>query len=70
MQSRIKYNLKQQSRDIGNYQLQDFSSVIPNYPIYLALDPKMDKKIQYFINKRLKELHASDSISEIINQYI
>jgi polar amino acid transport system substrate-binding protein len=70
MKSRIKYNLKQQSRDIHNYQLQDFASVIPNYPIYLALDPKMDKKIQYFINKRLKELHASGSIAKIINQYI
>lgn len=70
MTSRIKYNLRKQARDIANYQLHDFSSVIPGYPIYLALDPNMDSDIQAFINQRLALLQESGSLSQIINRYI
>ncbi|KXO07636.1 ABC-type amino acid transport/signal transduction system [Moritella sp. JT01] len=70
MTSRIKYNLKIQGRDLNQYKLQDFSALIPNYPIYLALDPKMDKDIQTFINQKLSDMSDSGSLTEIINRYI
>ncbi|QUM82084.1 transporter substrate-binding domain-containing protein [Moritella sp. 5] len=70
MTSRIKYNLKIQSRDLKQYKLQDFSALIPSYPIYLALDPKMDKDIQKFINQKLSNMSDSGSLTEIIHRYI
>lgn len=70
MTSRIKYNLKIQSRELKNYTLQDFSSLIPSYPIYLALDPNMDSDIQKFINQQLSILSDSGTLTEIINRYI
>lgn len=70
MTSRIKYNLKIQSRDLTKYKLQDFSALIPSYPIYLAFDPKMDKDIQTFINQQLSDMSDSGSLAEIIKRYI
>ena len=70
MTSRIKYNLKIQSRDLKKYNLQDFSALIPSYPIYLALDPNMDSDIQKFINQKLSDMSDSGSLTEIINRYI
>jgi len=70
MTSRIKYNLKLQSRKLKNYNLQDFSALIPSYPIYLALDPNMDSEIQKFINQQLSQLHDSGSLTAIINRYM
>lgn len=70
MTSRIKYNLAIQSKDLNNYNLQDFSALIPSYPIYLALDPNMDSDIQQFINQQLAILSKSGTLSEIISNYI
>ncbi|MGF1758557.1 amino acid ABC transporter [Photobacterium sagamiensis] len=70
MESRVKYNFEQQGLDSSNYHMQSFSSVIPNYPIYLAFDPKMDKDVQKFINERLKTLKHSGGIDSIINKYL
>jgi len=70
MTSRIKYNLKIQSRELQNYNLQDFSTLIPSYPIYLALDPNMDSDIQRFINEQLSILSDSGTLTAIINRYI
>lgn len=70
MTSRIKYNLGIQAKDLNNYNLQDFSALIPSYPIYLALDPNMDSDIQQFINQQLAILSESGTLSEIISNYI
>jgi len=70
MTSRIKYNLKIQSRDLSNYHLQDFSALIPSYPIYLALDPNIDSELQQFINQQLSTLADAGTLTEIINRYI
>ena len=70
MTSRIKYNLKLLSRNLNDYKLQDFSALIPSYPIYLALDPNMDSDIQKFINQQLSILSKSGTLQEIINRYI
>ncbi|OAN11529.1 amino acid ABC transporter [Photobacterium jeanii] len=70
MASRIKYNLDKQGLDSKSYKTQSFSKVIPDYPIYLAFDPKMDKTLQTFINQRLEKLRASGDLDSIINKYI
>jgi len=70
MTSRIKYNLKLLSRNLIDYKLQDFSALIPSYPIYLALDPNMDSDIQKFINQQLLLLSNSGTLTDIINRYI
>lgn len=70
MKSRIKYNLKMQSQPLDKYNLQDFSKVIASYPIYLALDPKMDKSMQSFINQRLTSLLNNGEIKRIVLNYI
>ncbi|MCW8328604.1 ABC transporter substrate-binding protein [Photobacterium sp. SDRW27] len=69
MESRVKYNLSKQNQDIANYNIQPFNSVIPDYPIYLAFDPSMDKNVQAFINSRLKELKTSGQIDHIVKKY-
>ncbi|WP_299018061.1 ABC transporter substrate-binding protein [uncultured Photobacterium sp.] len=69
MESRVKYNLNKKNEDLSKFDLQPFSSVIPDYPVYLAFDPKMDSEIQNFINSKLKELKTSGRISQIINSY-
>ena len=70
MESRVKYNFNQQGLDSSSYHMQSFSSIIPDYPIYLAFDPKMDKDVQNFINERLKTLKHSGEMDSIIKKYI
>lgn len=70
MDSRIKYNLSQLGLDNEQYKTQSFNKVIPDYPIYLALDPNMDKSIQSFINSRLKSMKDSGELDIIVNKYI
>ncbi len=70
MQSRINFNVRQQSIDPKQFQMQSFSAVIPDYPIYLAFDPNMDNKIQKFINRRLTELKAAGKLDQIIEKYV
>ncbi|MCQ1059751.1 transporter substrate-binding domain-containing protein [Photobacterium sp. ZSDE20] len=69
MASRIKYNLKKEDQDKNKYILQPFSTVIPDYPIYLAFDPKMDPELQAFINERLDTLKSTGKIDTIIETY-
>ncbi|MGF1752671.1 transporter substrate-binding domain-containing protein [Vibrio makurazakiensis] len=69
MESRMKYNLQKQNLDPDAFLLQSFSSVIPDYPIHLAFDPKMDAKLQSFINQRLKTLQSSGELETIISNY-
>lgn len=70
MKSRIKYNLKVQSQPLDKYNLQDFSKVIASYPIYLDLDPNMDKNMQNFINQRLSIMLSSGKVDRILRNYI
>lgn len=70
MESRVKYNFNKQRLDSSRYHMQPFSSVIPDYPIYLAFDPKMNIDVKKFINERLKSLKQSGAIDSIIKKYI
>jgi len=69
MESRVKYNLAKQNLDPSAFQLQNFDSVIPSYPIHLAFDPQMDPALQSFINQRLVTLKANGQLDKIIQQY-
>lgn len=70
MESRVRYNLSQQKLNESDYSILPFSTVIPDYPIYLAFDPNMDKDLQAFINLRLKELKISGKINNIVENYL
>ncbi|MBC7005193.1 transporter substrate-binding domain-containing protein [Photobacterium sp. BZF1] len=70
MESRIKYNLGKQDKDKGNFNIQSFNTVIPDYPIYLAFDPKMDPELQQFINQRLNALKSTGTIDNIVDKYL
>lgn len=70
MESRVKYNLAKLNQVASDYQIQSFQSLIPDYPIYLALDPKMNPQVQEFINRRLRELKSSGQMDKIIHQYL
>ncbi|MGF1716306.1 transporter substrate-binding domain-containing protein [Photobacterium chitinilyticum] len=69
MESRIKYNLSQQNQDLSQYDIQPFGSVIPDYPIYLAFDPNMNREMQNYANSKLKELKSTGAIDSIIKSY-
>ncbi|ANP67911.1 MULTISPECIES: substrate-binding periplasmic protein [Vibrio] len=69
MESRVLYNLKRLNLPLENFQIQPFSSVIPDYSIYLAFSPQMQPETQNYINTRLVELKASGEIDEIIQKY-
>ena len=70
MGSRISYNQNQLNLDKSLYAQQGFNDVIPDYSVYLALSPTMDKEVQDYINKRLKILKKQGKIDEIIKKYI
>ncbi|MGY0615114.1 substrate-binding periplasmic protein [Vibrio sp. FJH11] len=70
MESRVLYNLKRLDLPLEEYQIQPFSSIIPDYSIYLAFSSEMNPQLQSFINKRLSELKTSGEIDKIINKYL
>jgi len=69
MESRILYNFKRLNLPLDNIQIQAFSSVIPDYSIYLAFSPHMKPEIQNYINTRLVKLTSSGEIDKIIRKY-
>lgn len=70
MESRIKYNLNEQKLSIDDYQMQEFGSVINNYPIHLAFDPEMDPKLQTFIDQRLDQMQDDGRLDDIVQSYL
>ena len=64
------YNIHRLELPMSDFQIQSFSAVIPDYAIYLAFSPKMNPKVQSFINKRLAELKSSGKLDDIIKKYI
>lgn len=70
MGSRITYNQNQLNLDKKLYSQHGFNDVMPDYSVYLALSPSMDKEVQDYINQRLKVLKKQGKIDEIIKQYI
>ncbi len=66
---RMRYNAAWLGLNAEDYQVVDFSSIIPNYDIYLNMDPEMDPEVQVFINRRLKELKADGFIDRLVAEY-
>jgi len=69
MDVRIKYNLKKESLLEQDYNLHNFSNVIANYNLHLAMSPSINKEVQKHLEKELDKLHSSGSIKQIINTY-
>lgn len=69
MESRISYHLQANNQTMTDYNIASFKAVIPDYPIYLAFDPQMNKSLQTFINERLDIMHQKGEITTIINRY-
>lgn len=69
MDIRIKYNLKKEQLANQNYHLHNFSKVIANYDLHLAMSPKFDSKLKQHLEGELSKLHQSGNLSQIINAY-
>ncbi|MCK6261723.1 transporter substrate-binding domain-containing protein [Vibrio sp. ZSDE26] len=70
MESRVKYNLDKLGLDSAKFDIQPFSNVIADYPIYLAFSSEMDPELQAFINQRLTTLKEEGKLESIISKYI
>jgi len=70
MESRIKYNLKQEGGNYNDYNSVDLSSIIPQYDIRFALSPQMPEKIKRYIDDRCDQLKRSGEFQQIVNQYL
>lgn len=69
MSLRIKYNLKLSQRDPDNFLQKDFSTIIADYDIHLAMDPNMNFSYDNFVNERLKTLAENGTLEKIVNKY-
>lgn len=66
---RIMYNLNKEDLAAENYNFHNFSKVIKNYDLHLAMSPKFNKDIQEHLDKELNKLHQSGSVEKIIKAY-
>lgn len=66
---RMRYNAHWLGLVPEEYEVLDFSSVIPNYEIFLNMDPQMDPEIESFINQRLSVLKASGFVETLLLKY-
>ncbi len=69
MDIRIKYNLKMLALAEQDYHWHNFSKVITDYNLHLAMSPSFDKTVQQHVEVQLAELKASGILAEIINSY-
>jgi len=69
MNVRIKYNLKKQALEARNYNLHNFSKVIADYDLHLAMSPNFDKALQQHLDKELTKLQQSGNLEKIIKTY-
>jgi len=69
MDVRIKYNLKMENLSAQNYNLHNFSKVIDDYDLHLAMSPTFDKELQQHLEKSLDKLYQSGRLEKIINAY-
>jgi len=69
MDVRIKYNLKIEDLPTKDYKLHNFSNVIDDYDLHLAMSPKFNKALQQHLESELDKLHQSGSLAEIIKAY-
>ena len=69
MSLRIEYNLKLTNRDPGMFLQKNFSTVISDYDIHLAMDPDMEFSFDSFVNDRLAVLTKDGTLKRIVDSY-
>ncbi len=69
MDVRIKYNLKKEELPVRDYNLHNFSKVIDDYDLHLAMSPQFNKALQQHLESELDKLRQSGDLAEIINAY-
>jgi polar amino acid transport system substrate-binding protein len=69
MDIRIKYNLKMLALAEQDYNWHNFSKVITDYNLHLAMSPSFDKALQQHVEAQLAELKELGILEEIINSY-
>lgn len=69
MSIRIRYNLAQTRRKTEHYRLDDFSAVIPPYPLHLAFSPDIHPEISDYANRKLRQLKRNGTLDHIIARY-
>ncbi|KGJ96872.1 substrate-binding periplasmic protein [Colwellia psychrerythraea] len=69
MDVRIKYNLKKEELATKDYNLHNFSKVIENYDLHLAMSPKFDKELQRHLEESLDKLYQTGNLEKIIEAY-
>jgi len=69
MDIRIKYNLKKEELSVKDYNLHNFSKVIDNYDLHLAMSPQFNKTLQLHLESELSKLRKSGGLAEIIKAY-
>jgi polar amino acid transport system substrate-binding protein len=69
MDIRIKYNLKMLALAEQDYHWHNFSKVITDYNLHLAMSPSFDKALQQHVEAQLAELKELGILEEIINSY-
>jgi hypothetical protein len=52
-----------------DYHWHNFSKVITDYNLHLAMSPSFDKALQQHVEVQLAELKESGILAEIINSY-
>ncbi|WDE07756.1 transporter substrate-binding domain-containing protein [Thalassomonas viridans] len=69
MSLRIEYNLKMTKRDPGMFLQKNFSTVISDYDIHLAMDPDMEFAYDGYVNDRLAALTKDGTLKRIVDSY-
>ena len=69
MTIRIKYNLNMLGLEEKDYNLHDFSKVISDYKLHLAMSPTFDETAQNHLDAELDKLQQTGSLAKIIKSY-
>ncbi len=69
MTIRIKYNLNMLGLEEKDYNLHDFSKVISDYKLHLAMSPTFDETAQNHLDAELAKLQQTGSLAKIIKSY-
>lgn len=70
MQSRLRFHISGFAGDTRCMREVDVSAIIPNYPVYLAMDRRMSADLKQLINQRLGALDRSGDLNRIWRTYI
>ncbi|MEW6994933.1 substrate-binding periplasmic protein [Colwelliaceae bacterium MEBiC 14330] len=69
MTIRIKYNLNMLGLEEKDYNLHDFSKVISDYKLHLAMSPTFDETAQHHLDAELAKIQQTGSLAKIIKSY-